>query len=84
MEKKYQCKIWAKELGTGKKCQWVSRVTLETGKIVIHTSLVPVAIPADLGKAVADIVSKADNLTEWHTEFSVIQGTSAEEESDHE
>lgn len=70
MEKKYQCKLWAKELIGDNTCRWVSGVVVRDREVVITTSPVPVSISKDLAEVAAEVFSKAKNVTKYQYEIS--------------
>lgn len=70
MEKKYQCKLWAKELSSDNTCRYVSGVVVRDRQVVITTSAGPAAISEDLAYFAVNIFSMAENVSRYKYEIS--------------
>lgn len=75
MEKKYECKLWARELTGDRTCRWVSGVVVKDGQVIIETSRVPCFISPELSSAAAEVFSHASNVTRWTAHSSMVQSS---------
>lgn len=77
MEKKYECKLWARELTGDKTCRWVSGVVVKDGQVVIQTSTIPCYISPELATAAGTVFQHASNVKQFSVSSGYIFGTKA-------
>ena len=71
MEKKYQCKLWSRELTGSEHCVWVSGAMIKDGQVVITISTEQCFISQELAFAALEVFRSVPHNAEWSCEAGV-------------